>query len=107
MSPSLSRKENTFLEVAKYLPCVPRGTQGKQTPQGPGRGRSGRREEGRLEEKILEESVSLAAYPSYALRTQVVPTAVGTPEKENYGVSRRPPSPILVGLFPSISHLVG
>ena len=58
MTPSLSRKENTFL--AHYLPCVPRGTQGKQTPQGPGRGRSGSREEDHLEEKTLKETLRLA-----------------------------------------------
>ena len=35
-----------------------------------------------LEQKTLEEpSVSLAAYPSYMLRTQEELTAVGTPEK--------------------------
>ena len=31
----------------------------------------------------------------------------GVPEKENYGVSQRPPSPILVGLFLSISQSCG
>ena len=36
-----------------------------------------------------------------------VPKAVGIPEKENYGVSQRPPSPILVGLFPLISQPCG
>ena len=37
--PSLSstenRKGNTFLEVAQFLPCVPRGTQGKANASGP------------------------------------------------------------------------
>ena len=47
------------------------------------------------------------AYPSYALRTLGVPTAVGIPEKENWEVSQRPHSPILVGLFLSISHPCG
>ena len=37
-------------------------------------------------------SVSLAAYPSYALRTQVAPTAVGIPEKKRKlrGLSKTP-----------------
>ena len=52
-------------------------------------------------------SVSLAAYPSYVLRTTGEPTAVAIPEKENFGVSQRPPYPILVGLFLSISQPCG
>ena len=66
---------------------------------------------GGLEKKTIlrkrlkrKPSLSLAAYPSYALRTLGVQTAVGIPEKESYGVSQRPPSPIIVGLFSSISH---
>ena len=35
MSSLPSREENTFLEVAQYLPCVPRGAQGKQTLRAP------------------------------------------------------------------------
>ena len=53
-------------------------------------------------------SVSLAAYPSFALRTQVAPTAVGIPEKKKTKGSLKDPllpslwvcflrSPILVG----------
>ena len=71
---------------------MPRGTQVKQQPQG--RGRSGSRVEDHLELKTLE-------------RTLGEPTEVGIPEKENYGVSQRPPSPILVGLFLSISQPCG
>ena len=68
--------------------------------------RSGSREEDHLEQKTLEvSSVSLAAYPSYELRTLGEPTAVGIPEKENYGVSQRPPSPIL-GMIVQTANLV-
>ena len=52
-------------------------------------------------------SVSKAAYPSYVLGTLGEPTAVGLPEKENYGVSQILPSPILVGLFFRFPNLVG
>ena len=87
--------------MAKFLHCVPRGTQGKQKPQGP-------RVEDHLELKTLEgTSVALAAYPSYVLRTPREPTVVGIPEKENYVVSQRPPSPILVGLVLPISQPCG
>ena len=85
------------------LPCVPRGTQGKQQPQGPNRGRSGRSIEDKnrpLEKRSREPSVSLAAYPAYALRT-----LGGHPSRGYF--SHRPPSPILVGLFLSISHPCG
>ena len=109
MGPSLSRKENIFLEVAWYFPCVPRGTQGKQQPQGPGRGRSGRREEDHLEEKTPEENP-----PSRWRRTRrthcvrlVLPTAVGIPEKENFGVSQNPPVPSLSVCFFRSPILVG
>ena len=60
-------------------------------------------EEPTLGETLEEPSVSMAAYASYALRTLGGLPSRGVPEK-NYGVSQRPPSPILVGLFLSISH---
>ena len=85
LSPSLSRKENTFLEVDQFLPCVPRGTQGKQQPQGPGRGRSERREE----EDHLEQKTSRWRHTrrTYCARMenpqgcQIEPTAQAVPHK--------------------------
>ena len=68
-----------------HKPCVPRGTQGKQKPQGPGRGRSGSREEDQLEQKTLEETLRLAK-----LR----------------GLSKTPFTHPC-GLFPSTSHPCG
>ena len=62
-----------------------------QPPQGPGRGRSGSSVEDHLEVKTLEATLRLAG------GVPVVPTAVVIPEKEDYGVSQRPPSSILVG----------
>ena len=108
MSPSLSRRKNTFPEVAWFLPFVPRGTQGKQPPQGPGRGRSGSGEEDHLEQKTLEETLRLAGGVPVVRTAYARCTHSGeVHEKENYGVSQRPPSPILVSLFPSISHPCG
>ena len=52
-------------------------------------------------------SVSLAAYPSYVLRTLGEPTAVGILGKENCGVPRNPPFSHPCGLLLSISHPCG
>ena len=57
MSSTEYRKENIFLEVAWYLPCVPRGTQGKKPPQSPGGGRSGRSVEDHPEKPTLGETL--------------------------------------------------
>ena len=82
------------LEVAWYLPCVSRGTQGKKPPQSPGGGRSGRSVEDHLEKPTLGETLEgtfrpaggvPVVRPACAGRTPVE----GIPEK-NYGVSLRP-----------------
>ena len=62
--------------------------------------------EDQLEEPTLEEKhegtlrLAGSAYAGWK-------NAEGAPEKENYGVSQRLPSPILVGLFLSISQPCG
>ena len=50
--------------MASYLPCVPRGTQGKKPPQVPGRGRNGRSVEDQLEEPTLGETLEGTLRPA-------------------------------------------
>ena len=56
---------------------------------------------------LRKPSVSLAAYPSYALRTLGEPMAEGIPEKQNYGSLKDPLIPSLSVCFFRSPILVG